>query len=404
MGSSTEVVPLAMCVRAADFKAEAKKVMPRRTWIYVTSSANSAQSLKDNEESWGKVLFRPRILKDVSTVSTWGSLLGHKSTVPFFIPPMGTMGMSHPGAEPEMYRGAINRGVHAILSTASTKSLETTMDAFQADLAKAGGKDKNPARLFFQLYVPEDRDRGAQIVRKVKAAGFAGIFLTVDTNVLGKRSEDRRKQAEEALADGKDHSTTSQPQSSTNDSENPFASAVGARPAPGSITAGLTWKDLEWIRKEWDGPIVLKGVQTAEDAKLAAEHGVQGILLSNHGGRQQHTAPSSLATLLEIRMYCPEVLKKLEVYVDGGLYDGADILKALALGATAVGIGRPFLYAMASYGSKGVEKLIDSKSGLYAIPTPIPIPTFPYPPPLPPLFLFVTISLLLAESVQRHLS
>lgn len=361
VGSDTEVVPLAMCVRAADFKAQAQKVLSRRTWIYITSSANSAQSLEDNVRSWSQVLLRPRILRNVADVSTQATILGHPTTVPFFIPPMGTMGMTHPGAEPEMYRGAIAKGVHAILSTASTKSFDAVMDAFHADLAQAGGKETCPSRLFFQLYVTEDRNRAAQLVRKVKAAGYHGLFLTVDTNVLGKRTEDRRKQAEEALADGRDHSTTQQPLG-VDGSENPYAPAVGARPVPGSITAGLCWDDLVWIRREWgNGPIVLKGVQTAEDAKLAAEHGVQGILLSNHGGRQQHTAPSSLATLLEIRAYCPEVLRKMEVYLDGGLYDGADILKALALGATAVGIGRPFLYAMGAYGSKGVAKLIDSE-------------------------------------------
>lgn len=372
--SDTEVVPLAMCVRAADFKAEAKKVLSRRAWIYITSSANSGQSLKDNEESWSKVLFRPRIFRNVSNVSTWTSILGLPSAVPFFIPPMGTMGMTHPGAEPEMYRGAVSKGVHAILSTASTKPLEAVMASHKAALAQMGGKEKNPSRLFFQLYVPEDRTKGVQIVRKVREAGYHGLFITVDTAVLGKRTEDRRKQAEEALEDGRDHSTTSQPQG-VDGSENPFAPAVGARPVPGSITAGLTWEDLEWIRKEWSGPIILKGIQTAEDAKLAAENEVQGILLSNHGGRQQHTAPSALATLLEIRTYCPEVLEKMEVYLDGGLYDGADMIKALALGATAVGIGRPFLYAMAAYGAKGVEKLIDSE-------------LLPVTPPSFPLLLF----------------
>lgn len=362
-GSDTkEVVPLAMCVRAADFKAEAAKVLSRRTWIYITSSAHSAQTLEENVRSWSQVLLRPRILRNVAHVSTSATILGHPTTVPFFIPPMGTMGMTHPGAEPEMFRGAIAKGVHAILSTASTKSFDAVMDAFQTDRARAGGPATCPSRLFFQLYVTEDRARAAQLVRKVRAAGYGALFLTVDTNVLGKRTEDRRKQAEEALADGRDHSTTQQPLG-VDGSENPYAPAVGARPVPGSITAGLAWEDLDWIRREWgpDRPIVLKGVQTAEDAKLAAERGVQGILLSNHGGRQQHSAPSALATLLEIRTYCPEVLQKLEVYVDGGIYDGADILKALALGAKAVGVGRPFLYAMGAYGSRGVEKLIDSE-------------------------------------------
>lgn len=353
-------MPLSMCVRAADFEAEARKVLSRRSWVYNTSSANSGLSLQGNLDSWSRVTFRPRVLRDVSGVSARASMLGQPAVVPFFVVPMGTMGMSHPGAELELVRGVVRKGVHAVMSTASSKTLEGIMESHETEIAKFGGKGENPSRLFFQLYIPTDREKTLVLLRKVKQAGYKGLFITVDTPLLGKRTEDRRKQAEEALEDGKDHSTTSQPLGDRN-SENEFAPAVGARLVPGQISPAITWEDLGWIRDEWKGPIVLKGIQTVEDARLAAEHGCQGILLSNHGGRQQHTAPSALATLLEIRTYCPEVFEKMEVYLDGGCRDGADVLKALALGATAVGIGRPFLYAMAAYGSRGVEKLIDSK-------------------------------------------
>ncbi|KAJ4390013.1 hypothetical protein N0V93_007486 [Gnomoniopsis smithogilvyi] len=326
--NSKEVLPLAMCVRATDFEAEAKKVLNRRSWIYVISSANSGQSLTDNLDSWSRVTFRPRVLRNVGNF--------------------------------ELMHGLVRKGLHAVMSTASSKPLEKIMERYEEEIAKAGGKETNPSRLFFQLYIPTDRQKAITLVRKVKAAGYKGLWITVDTPTLGKRTQDRRKQAEEALEDGRDHSTTATPVG-TNNNENEFAPAVGARPVPGQISPMICWDDLEWIREEWTGPIVLKGIQTAEDARLAAEYDCQGILLSNHGGRQQHSAPNGLATLLEIRAYCPEVLEKLEVYLDGGCRDGADILKALALGATAVGIGRPFLYAMAAYGSKGVEKLIDSE-------------------------------------------
>lgn len=359
--NSNEVVPLPLCVRATDFEAEAKKVLSRRSRIYITSSANSGLSLRGNLDSWSQVTLRPRVLRDMSSVSARSSMLGRPAVVPFFVAPMGTMGMSHADGELALVRGIARRGVHAVVSTASSRTLEAIMAAHEAGVARAGGRAANPSRLFFQLYVPTDRARALVLLRKVKRAGYEGLFVTVDTPRLGKRTEDRRKQAEEALEDGKDHSTTAQPVGDQN-SENEFAPAVGARVVPGQISPAVTWEDLEWIRDEWKGPIVLKGIQTAEDARLAAEYDCQGILLSNHGGRQQHTAPSALSTLLEIRTYCPEVLDKMEVYVDGGCRDGADMLKALALGATAVGIGRPFLYAMAAYGSQGVEKLIDSKS------------------------------------------
>lgn len=350
-----------MCVRAGDFRPQAQKVLNRRSWIYVTSSANSGQSLEGNLDSWSRVTFRPRVLRNVANVSSRTSILGQSAIVPFFVPPMGTMGMSHPNGEFELVHGLVRKGVHAVVSTASSKPLEKIMDHYEQEIAKVGGKESSPCRLFFQLYVPTDRQKAVMLIRKVRAAGYKGLWITVDTPTLGKRTQDRRKQAEEALEDGQDHSTTATPVG-TNSNENEFAPAVGARPVPGQISPMICWEDLEWIREEWPGSIVLKGIQTAEDARLAAEYDCQGILLSNHGGRQQHSAPNALATLLEIRTYCPEVLEKLEVYLDGGCRDGADILKALALGATAVGIGRPFLYAMAAYGSRGVEKLIDSES------------------------------------------
>lgn len=350
-----------MCVRANDFQPEAQKLLNRRSWIYVTSSANSGLSLEGNLGSWSQVSFRPRVMRNVANVSARTSILGQSAIVPFFVSPMGTMGMSHPNGEYELLKGLVRKGVHAVMSTASSKPLERIMDFHESEIAKVGGREKNPSRLFFQLYIPTDRQKAIELIRKIKEAGYLGLWITVDTPTLGKRTADRRKQAEEALEDGQDHSTISTPVGTDGGSENAFAPAVGARPVPGQLSPMVSWECLEWIREEWSGPIVLKGIQTAEDARLAAEYDCQGILLSNHGGRQQHTAPSALATLLEIRTYCPEVLEKLEVYLDGGCRDGADILKALALGATAVGIGRPFLFAMAAYGSKGVEKLIDSE-------------------------------------------
>lgn len=358
--NSKEVKPLSLCVRADDFQPEAQKVLDRRSWVYASSSANAGLSLRGNLDSWSQVSFRPRVLRSVAGVSTESSLLGHPSAVPFFVSPMGTMGMSHPNAELELVKGLVRKGVHGITSTASTKPLEEIIETHARELNAMGGEANNPSRLFFQLYIPVDRVKAITLIQKVKTAGYKGLFITVDTAVLGKRTEDRRKQAEEALADGLDHSRVLAP-ATEDGNENTFAPAVGARPVPGQLSPMITWEDLKWIREEWAGPIVLKGIQTAEDAKLAAEYGCQGILLSNHGGRQQHTAPNALSTLLEIRTYCPGVLEKIEVYLDGGCRDGADVLKALALGATAVGFGRPFFYAMAAYGSQGVEKCIDSK-------------------------------------------
>jgi L-lactate dehydrogenase (cytochrome) len=213
--------------------------------------------------------------------------------------------------------------------------------------------NQSPSKLAFQLYVPVDRNLARSLIRRVKEAGYHSLWITVDTSTLGKRTADRYLQAQEAL----DQGTRETVREAADD--NAFGPAFGGRPVPGYLDPGLSWEDLAWITDEWDGPIVLKGIQTVEDVKLAVQHGVQGVLLSNHGGRQIHSAPSALMTLLETRTYYPEAFDKLEIYVDGGLRDGADVLKALCLGATAVGVGRPYFYAMAAYGIEGVEKCTD---------------------------------------------
>jgi L-lactate dehydrogenase (cytochrome) len=144
--------------------------------------------------------------------------------------------------------------------------------------------------------------------------------------------------------------------------ENPIASALGGRVVTGQLSPYTTWDDLAWIKKEWGGPVMLKGIQCAEDAKLACEYECQGVLLSDHEGRQLHSAPSALMTLLEIRSYCPEILLgKTEIYLDGRLRDRSDVLRALCLDATAVRVGRLFLYTLAVYGLEGVEKCVDSE-------------------------------------------
>lgn len=285
------------------------------------------------------------------------SILGHKAPYPFYVSAMGTMGNIHPAAEPETVRGIVRKGLHGVISTASTKTPDEIMDSYRQEQSQVG--DASPSVLFFQLYLPTDRGKAVALIKRAKAAGYKGIWLTVDTPVLGKRTADRRLQAIEALSMGLEQE---QNPIRPPGGENSFAPAFGGRDVPGQLSPHTTWEDLKWIRDVWQGPIVLKGIQCADDARLAMDYGCEGILLSNHGGRQLHTAPSALMTLLEIRTYCPEVLDKLEVYVDGGLRDGADVLKAICLGATAVGVGRPYLYALAAYGSRGVERCTDSKS------------------------------------------
>lgn len=354
--TDNKVPHVSLCVSCPDFEKAAKAVLPRKSYIYASTSANYGLSLKTNLEDWGRINFRPRVMRDVGSVDTRRSIFGHSSPYPFYISPMGTLGAIHPGAEPEMLKGALRKGAHMVLSTASTKAIEGVMQSYHSE--QKNFQTESPTKLFFQFYMPVARQKAIDLIHLVKRAGYKGLWITVDTPILGKRTADRVLQAEEALAVGLGEESTAEWEAGT---ENPIAPAMGGRVVSGQLSPHTTWEDLKWIRKEWEGPIVLKGIQCAEDAKLALEYGCQGILLSNHGGRQLHTAPSSLMTLLEIRTYCPEVIGKLEIFLDGGLRDGADVLKALCLGATAVGVGRPFLYALGAYGSQGVERCIDGE-------------------------------------------
>ncbi|KAJ5779882.1 hypothetical protein N7457_007602 [Penicillium paradoxum] len=349
--ASKSIPHLSLCVTTTDFEKAAKDVLPEKSWVYVSSSAATGLSLRTNLDDWSLINFRPRILRSVDSMDTRRDILGHVSQVPFFVSAMGTLGSSHPGAEPLLVRGATRKGMHAMISTASTKPLEEIMDAHRDEQRLLGYQ--SPSNLSFQFYVPVDRTKAKSLIQRVKAAGYQSLWVTVDTSTLGKRTADRYLQAQENLDAGLAEN------SREIHSENEFAPAFGGRQVPGSVDAGLTWEDLDWISSEWGGPLVLKGIQSVEDVKLAVQHGVHGVLLSNHGGRQIHSAPSSLMTLLEIRTYYPEAFDKLQVFVDGGLRDGADVLKALCLGATAVGVGRPYYYALAAYGAEGVEKCTD---------------------------------------------
>lgn len=343
---------ISQCVVADDFEPIAQKVLPAPAWSYVSSYSNSGHSMAANLGSWSTITFRPRVLRDVDTVSTASSILGHPSPLPFFVGAMGLLGRAHANGELDLVKGFARSGIHGLISTVSTKPADEIAASLTGALDRLGldRDDPSSSQLHFQLYVPSDRAVGISTIRRAKAAGYRTLWVTVDTAVLGKRTIDRRQLVKDALALGLE--------------EQASIAGLGIRTHvnPGQMNASLMWDDLAWIKKEWDGPLVLKGIQCAEDAKTAMEHGCDGILLSNHGGRQLHSAPDALSTLLEIREYCPEVLEKLEVFVDGGLRDGADVLKALCLGAKAVGVGRPFFYALAAYGTPGVERCVDSKS------------------------------------------
>ncbi|KAK3054196.1 hypothetical protein LTR09_004974 [Extremus antarcticus] len=265
--------------------------------------------------------------------------MGHDSSLPFFICPAAQARLGHPDGELCLARGAAQFNIPYCSSTYSSVA--------HTDLAKVLHGEKKGGALLWQLYVPTAQEGAKQLIAEARRLGYKALVLTVDSAVIGKREEDDRYKAELDHAAGISIERTT--------------STTGEAPVlRGVHSATLCWDDRAWIRKAWGntGPVVLKGIQTAEDALLAHQAGIDGIYLSNHGGRQMDFAPSSLQTLLEIRRYYPHLIQEMEVYLDGGVMRGTDVIKALCLGAKGVGLGRPFMYALSAYGTDGVFKAI----------------------------------------------
>ncbi|KAF2494369.1 putative cytochrome B2 [Lophium mytilinum] len=340
--SPTDTIPIALCLNLHDLEKAAKKVLSKRGWTYYSSASDDLLSHHGNLSDWNRITFRPRVLRNVKTVSMKCNLLGHQSNLPFFIAPAALARLGHADGELCLARGASRFNIPYGVSTASSVSAE--------DLAACMQEQAAGGCLWFQLYVKKKESETRALIRRARSLGFKALLITVDTPVVGKREDDDRHKAEEALAAG----------------ESTFA-RLGDNVAPGEdfvlrgpFSSTLNWDDLAWMKDDWGnaGPICLKGIATAEDAKMASDLGFENIYLSNHGGRQLDSVSSSLRTLLEIRKFCPEVFDRCQVFVDGGCRRGSDVLKALCLGATAVGFGRPFMYALSAYGTEGVLKAI----------------------------------------------
>lgn len=345
---SAAPIPISFCMNLEDIEAAAQRVLSQRAWTYFHSAADSLQSLRSNLEDWKKISFRPRVLRNVKRVDMTRKIMGQKSRLPFFIAPAAMAKLANKDGELCLARAAVLQDIPYCTSTYASVSHQD----IAACMAAGGG-----GCLFFQLYVSKSRERSLELISIARRFGFKALVITVDVPVNGKREEDERYKAEVEFQAG----VVEMPRTADTDSgtEDPVLRGVHS--------STLNWEDLSWIRKAWgnNGLVVLKGIQTAEDAKEAADIGVDGIYLSNHGGRQIDYGPSSIRTLLEIRRFYPEILDKVEIYLDGGIRRGADILKALCLGATAVSLGRPFMYAIGAYGTEGAVKVIQCK--LYLI-------------------------------------
>ncbi|KAI9680494.1 MAG: hypothetical protein M1817_003934 [Caeruleum heppii] len=246
--------------------------------------------------------------------------------------------MIHPEGEKALAGGAARKNIIQCISSSASFTAEEITRAAPAS---------QPS--FFQLYVNNDRSKTEALLRRLNALGnIKAIFLTVDAAAAGKREADERVTAD---------TSTTLPMSGMTSRNDKRGGGLG-RLMGTFIDANLNWDDIAWLRTCTGIPIVIKGIQCAADAQLAMRYGVDGIVLSNHGGRNLDTSPPAILVLLELQRCCPEVFDAMEVHVDGGIRRGTDILKALCLGAKAVGVGRPFLYAL-NYGQEGVEHLFD---------------------------------------------
>jgi 4-hydroxymandelate oxidase len=313
-----------------DFEPLARASMDPAAFDYVAGGSWDEVTLADNEAAWRRRRFRPRVLIDVSSIDPSTAMLGVPVAMPVAVAPMAVKGLAHPDGELAAARGAAAAGVPYILSTTSSRSIEEVA---------AAAPD---ATRWFQLYVQSDVARTRPLVERAAAAGFGAIVLTVDLPLLGYRDRDRRSGFElPPLGNFREVGAT-------------HGSHADGEPELQNETA-LTWDDLAEIRSWSELPLVLKGILTAEDARLAVEHGVDAIVVSNHGARQLDRVPAGVDALAEV---VAAAAGPMEVWVDGGVRRGLDIAIARALGARGVLVGRPIYWALAAGGQAGVERAL----------------------------------------------
>ncbi|KAF7533169.1 hypothetical protein G7054_g7305 [Neopestalotiopsis clavispora] len=337
------VMPLSMCQSLDDIRAAAEAKLSARALTYFASGAESMTSVKNNKAHWETISFCPRVMRNVSSVSMRCQVMGSTSSLPIFIAPAAAAKLGNPEGELCLARAAGRMAITQCVCTYSSIPNEEIVKCFESDPLGRGGA------LAFQLYVPRIKEEAEHLIKRARSLNFLALVITVDSPVIGKRDDDDR------LKMSTEHRDGIEPQ--------PPGKHLPGEEAPtlrGVHCSTLEWGDIPWIRRLWGPkPIILKGIQSAQDAYEATKYDVDGIYLSNHGGRQVDFAPSSVQTLLEINIKCPQVLRKLDVYVDGGVSRGSDVVKALCLGAKAVGIGRGFMYALSAYGTDGVLRAIE---------------------------------------------
>jgi L-lactate dehydrogenase (cytochrome) len=346
---------LTAAVTIADLRRLGRRRTPRAVFDYVDGAAGDEISARRAIAAFDRVEFRPRVLRDVSAVDTTTTILGLPSASPLVFGPTGYTRMMHAEGESAVARVATRAGIPYTLSTMGTTTPE--------DVALASGT----GRRWFQLYVWNDRARSLDMVERSAASGFDVLMLTVDVPVGGQRRRDVRNGLTippsltwKTFVNGAMHPawlfdflTTPPPG---------FATVTQDESIPMHYVAGrmfdpsVTFEDLDWFRAAWPGKLIVKGVQSVEDARRLGDAGIDGIVLSNHGGRQLDRATTPLEILSDV---VEAVDDRLEVLLDSGVRSGADVAAAIALGARAVLVGRAYLYGLMAGGEQGVQRAYD---------------------------------------------
>jgi len=346
----------------ADYRELARRRLPRQLFDYIDGGSYAEVTLAANRTDLLALRLRQRVMRDVSQTDSSVKVLGQTIKLPLALAPIGLAGLMARRGEVQAARAAEKAGVPFCLSTVSLCSIEEVRQATSAPF-------------WFQLYMMRDRGYVRELLQRAEAAGCSALVFTLDLAVLGSRYRDTRNGMNGGLSVAgklakawdtarrigwlRDVALGGRPLVFGN-----LAAAVPSgknlfdfkRWVDAQFDASVTWRDLDFVRQNWRGPIILKGILDADDARSAADSGAAAIIVSNHGGRQLDSAPSSIAALPSI---VDAVGDRLEVFMDSGIRSGQDIAKALALGARAVLIGRPWIWALAARGERGVTEVLD---------------------------------------------
>ncbi|MBS0452426.1 MAG: alpha-hydroxy-acid oxidizing protein [Proteobacteria bacterium] len=347
-----------MMLRISDFRTRARSRLPRFVFDYVDGAAEDEECIVRNESDLRALHLLPTCLRDTTQLDTSIEVFGSRWSSPFGITPVGFAGLVRPHGDMELARAAASIGIPFVLSTPSNDRIEAVRAS-----AMNGSQ-------WMQLYVMGDRSIAEQMVRRAKRAGYSALVLTVDATVSGMRERDVRngfklpfRPGLKTLVDLATHPAWSLSMAMSGspgfvnltETEAKASPQVQAALLARTMDKSLTWESLRWLRSLWEGPLLVKGLLHPQDAKRALSYGVDGVVVSNHGGRQLDAAPSTISALPAV---VDAVEGRVPVFVDGGFRRGSDVVKALALGARGVFIGRPAIWGLAVNGQAGVNSVL----------------------------------------------